>query len=87
MGSVSASRENRVHTVDYTTTAFIVTLSSLLLTIVTDYIPLRFETYQNIEQSNTYNNLANWHIVWALLETIISPTRQYVDGLISKTYL
>jgi len=36
MGSVSASREYRVFTVNYTATAFFVALSSLLFTIVTD---------------------------------------------------
>lgn len=87
MGSVSASRENRVCTVNYNATALFVTLSSSLFTIVTDYIPVRFESNQNIEHSLTATIIGLiWLLVSALLRAIIRPTRQNVEGLTSKTY-
>lgn len=88
MGSVSASRENRVCSVNYTAIAFFVTHFSLLFTIVTDYIPLRFQNFQNIEHSLTTTIIGLiWILVSALLEATIRSTRQYVDGLTSKTHL
>lgn len=87
-GFCIASRENRVCTVNDTVTAFFVTLSSLLFTVVTQYIPLRFENYQNTQHSLTATIIGLvWLLVSDLLEAIIRPTGQYVDGLTSKTYL
>jgi len=88
MGSVSASSENRLSTANYSATAFFVTFSSLLSTIVTDCIPLHFERYQNTKHSLTATIVGLiWLLASALLEAITRPTRQYVDGLTSKTYL